>query len=319
MIRATAPGKIILLGEHAVVYGQPALAIPVTQVSVTVQIDLEETIPREIISDWKDLVNISAPDIGRSGLLSQYSPDKDPIALVIENVMAVMGVSNPPKCQVKIDSTIPVASGLGSGAAVSVALARAMSSTLGQELSDDIISQIAFEAEKLHHGTPSGIDNAVITYENPVYFLKDQPIVTFEVKEPFTVIIADTGIRVSTAKSVGDVRKLWQGNSTKYELIFSKIGEIVKQARQAIQDGEIKLLGQLMNQNHGLLKGLTVSSTKLDQLCEAALSSGACGAKLSGGGRGGNMIALVSPKRAAFVTNALLKAGAKQTFQTQVR
>jgi mevalonate kinase len=319
MNKATAPGKIILLGEHAVVYGQPALAIPVTQVGVTVQIDLEESNPGETITDWKDLINVSAPDIGRSGLLSQYSPAKDPIALVIENVMTVMGVRKPPKCHVKIDSTIPVASGLGSGAAVSVALARVMSSTLGQELSDDIISKIAFETEKLHHGTPSGIDNTVITYEKPVYYVKDRPIATFEVKEPFTVIIADTGIRVSTAESVGDVRELWQGDPAKYEMIFSQIGEIVKQAMQAIQDGEIKLLGQLINQNHALLKELTVSSSELDQLYEAALLGGAYGAKLSGGGRGGNMIALTSPKRATIVTNALLKAGAKQIYQTQVR
>ena len=318
MTKATAPGKIILLGEHAVVYGQPALAIPVMQVGVTVQIDLEESIPGETITDWKDLVNVSAPDISRSGLLSKYSPDKDPIALVIENVMAVVGVRNPPKCHVKIDSTIPVASGLGSGAAVSVALARAMSSTLGQELSDDIILQIAYEAEKLHHGTPSGIDNTVITYENPVYYVKDQPIITFEVKEPFTVIIADTGIRVSTAESVGDVRKLWQRDSAKYELIFSQIGEIVKQAKQAIQDGEIELLGQLMNQNHALLKELTVSSTKLDQLCEAALFSGAYGAKLSGGGRGGSVIALVSANKASRVEQTLIMSGAINTFVTRV-
>ena len=133
----------------------------------------------------------------------------------------------------------------------------------------------------------------------------------------FTTNLWIWGFRPS-AKSVGDVRKLWQEDPAKHEMIFSQIGESVKQARQAIQNGEIELLGQLMNRNHTLLRELTVSSRELDQLCEAALLGGAYGAKLSGGGRGGNMIALTSPKRAAIVMNALSKAGAKQTFQTQV-
>ena len=155
MISATAPGKIILLGEHAVVYGQPALAIPLSQLTASVQIELEGD-AGEFSSDWREVVRVSAPDIGRSGFLSEYSPANDPIALVIANVLKEMKIPRPPRCHIKIESTIPVASGLGSGAAVSVALARAMASAVGHELADDVISKIAFEAERIHHvGSPA--------------------------------------------------------------------------------------------------------------------------------------------------------------------
>ncbi|HKZ44897.1 MAG TPA: mevalonate kinase [Anaerolineales bacterium] len=317
MISATAPGKIILLGEHAVVYGQPALAIPLSQLTASVQIELEGD-AGEFSSDWREVVRVSAPDIGRSGFLSEYSPANDPIALVIANVLKEMKIPRPPRCHIKIESTIPVASGLGSGAAVSVALARAMASAVGHELADDVISKIAFEAERIHHGTPSGIDNSVIAYEKPVYYVKDQPITTFQVKVPFTLVIADTGIRSSTMDSVEDVRKLWQRDPFKYQLIFFQIGEIVEKGRQAIRHGELENLGRLMNQDHHLLQELTVSSLELDQLTEAALSSGAYGAKLSGGGRGGNMIALVPEGTAGRVEEALLKAGAQRTLKTLV-
>jgi len=317
MISATAPGKIILLGEHAVVYGQPALAIPIKQLAASVKIEVENN-SSALSSDWRDLIRVSAPDINRFGLLSQIPSANDPIALVIEKVLKELEISQSPKCHIIIESTIPVSSGLGSGAAVSVALARAMSSALGKELANEVISHIAFEAEKLHHGTPSGIDNTVITYEKPVYYVKDQPITTFQVKDPFNLIIADTGIRTSTKETVGDVRKLWQGDPFKYQVIFSQIGEGVKEGRQAIQNGEIIILGKLMNQDHRLLQELAVSSVELDQLTDAAISSGAYGAKLSGGGRGGNMIALVSEEKAGSIEKALLDAGAKRTFKTMV-
>src|SRR5690606_39028211 len=109
--------------------------------------------------------------------------------------------------QINISSTIPVASGLGSGAAVSVALLRALSSFFSLQLTEHQINEMVFESEKLHHGTPSGIDNTVITFNKPVYFVKDQPIETFTVGKPFTIIIADTGIPAPTKESVGDVRK----------------------------------------------------------------------------------------------------------------
>ena len=177
---------------------------------------------------------------------------------------------------------------------------------------------VTYEIEKLHHGTPSGIDNTVITYAQPVYFIKGQPIEIFNVGEPFTIVIADTGISAPTKESVGNVRKLWEADKTKWEPVFDTIGEIARKARASVENGEWQALGQLMNENHALLQMLTVSSRELDGLVEAARHAGALGAKLSGGGRGGNMIALVEPENAETISLSLKQAGAKHTIITQV-
>ncbi|OGN72576.1 MAG: mevalonate kinase [Chloroflexi bacterium GWB2_49_20] len=326
MISATAPGKLILFGEHAVVYGRPALAIPLLQVGVTVMIELAGPDPASSHSstsdsqNWLEHISITAPDIGRYGTLASYAskPEPDPIAAAIGNLFSALGVTTPPAMRIHITSSIPVASGLGSGAAVSVALIRALATSLGKTLSDEQVNQLAFETEKLYHGTPSGIDNTVITYARPVYFVKNLPLETFSVGAPFTLVIADSGIIAATHESVGDVRKLWQAEPVRLEKIFSSIANIVDQARLAIQTGDINFLGPLMNQNHSLLQELTVSSPELDRLTAAALSCGALGAKLSGGGRGGNMIALVQPETAPAIAVALRDAGARGTIITQV-
>jgi mevalonate kinase len=326
MISATAPGKIILFGEHAVVYGRPALAIPVLQVGVTVLIETDlsnTTHPGDPIpsgESWLDRVTIDAPEIGRKGSLASYHPRQrpDPIATLIQNICNVLSVPHPPAMHIRIQSSIPVASGLGSGAAVSVALIRALAGSLGKTLPPEQVSGLAFEIEKLYHGTPSGIDNTVITYAQPVYFIKDRPIETFTVGKPFTLVIADSGKSASTRASVGDVRRQWQAEPERMEKIFSSIAEIVQQARQAIQAGDIDTLGALMNQNQALLQELTVSSPGLDRLTTASLAAGALGAKLSGGGRGGNMIALVQPAAAPGIAAALCSAGARSTIITHV-
>lgn len=306
-MKASAPGKIILFGEHAVVYGRPALAVPVTQVHADVEVS--DSSPAGI---W-----INARDIGLHAELNSLSSDH-PIAAVIHNLLFSLGISPFPPLEIKISSTIPVASGLGSGAAVSVALIRALSAFLAHPLPDEQINQFAYEIEKLHHGTPSGIDNTVVTYARPVYFMRGQPIETFKVGAPFTLVIADTGIAAPTKESVGDVRKLWEADKPRWEKVFDHIGEIANEARDAIESGKIKELGSLMNANHALLHSLTVSSPELDHLTEAARRSGASGAKLSGGGRGGNLIALVEADKAAHVAASLLSAGAKRTIVTEI-
>jgi mevalonate kinase len=321
MISKTAPGKVILLGEHAVVYGCPALAIPVTQVGAKVSIELDLSNP-SIPSggNWLERITIEAPAIGRKGSLATYPTKQrpDPIATLIQNVFNVLAVSSPPGMFIRITSSIPVASGLGSGAAVSVALIRALAASLAKTVSDEQVNQLAFEIEILYHGTPSGIDNTVITYAKPVYFMKDRPIETFKVGEPFTLVIADSGKGAATRQSVGDVRKLWLAEPERMEMIFASIAGIVRQARQAIQSGDLISLGNLMNQNHALLQELTVSSPELDRLATAALACGALGAKLSGGGRGGNMIALVQPEKADFIAATLRSTGARGTIITRV-
>jgi len=314
-MRSSAPGKIILFGEHAVVYGRPALAVPVTQVHADVEVSDSDR-----AGIW-----ISAPDVNLHAELNSL-PSDHPIASVIHNFFFLSRVSSFPNLQIRISSTIPVASGLGSGAAVTVALLRALSLALSEvegsflihPMADEEINAFAYEIEKLHHGTPSGIDNTVVTYAKPVYFVKGRPVEIFKVGAPFTIVIGDTGISAPTKESVANVRKLWEADKTKWENMFDEIGKIAEKAREAIERGKTEELGVLMNENHALLQEMTVSSPELDKLVSAARSAGALGAKLSGGGRGGNMIALVEPDLAEAVSRSLKEAGAKNTIITQV-
>ena len=307
MTKSSAPGKIILFGEHAVVYGRPALAVPVTQVHADV----------EVSDASRAGIWIEAPDVDLHAELNTL-PSDHPIASILHNFLFLSRVSRFPNLQINISSTIPVASGLGSGAAVTVALTRALSSHLHFPMKDEDVNAFTYEIEKLYHGTPSGIDNTVITYARPVYFVKGQPIETFKVGKPFTIVIGDTGLSAPTKESVGDVRRLWIHNQSRWESVFDKITEVSFTARRAIEQGHPEMLGELMNDNHALLQKMTVSSPELDRLVSAACKAGAMGAKLSGGGRGGNMIALVTLEMAESVSSALKEAGARNTIVTQI-
>ena len=308
---ATAPGKIILFGEHAVVYGRAAIAVPVEQVRARAILSPN---PRGESGE----ILIQAPDVGLETALKNL-PDDHPIARAVWSVVHKLGVIRLPACTIRITSSIPVASGLGSGAAVSVAVIRALSIFLGKPLPDEIVSELAFEVERIYHGTPSGIDNTVITYAMPVYFVREEPIEVLQLPEPFTIVIADTGIRSPTSATVGDVRQGWQVNRQLYERIFDQIGQIAIRARYIIENGEPWRLGKLLNENHRYLRQLNVSSPELDHLVQIAQEAGALGAKLSGGGRGGNMIALVEPGSAQRVSNRLLEHGAVGVMVTTVR
>ena len=307
MSRASAPGKIILFGEHAVVYGQPALAVPVTQVQADVRIE-------KIFSPG---IRINAPNIQLSERLDKLA-SSHPLAATVSNTLHALKADSLSSVTILIRSSIPVASGLGSGAAVSVAIIRALANHLKKDLSDEQVSALAYQTEKLYHGTPSGIDNAVVTYAKPVYFVKGQPIETFQVKKPFTIVIGDTGVPASTKESVRDVRVQHHKNPERYETLFAAIGSIASTARQLIEGGMPESLGPLMDENHALLRGMKVSSSELDDLVEAAREAGALGAKMSGGGRGGNMIALVQPKKAKAVAKAMKDAGATNTITTKI-
>lgn len=307
-VHASAPGKIILFGEHAVVYGRPAIAAPVTQVQVraSVEVNSEEQV-------W-----IEAPEISLFSELSLLPPD-NPLSLTIKKVLDLLGAGTLPPCTIKIHSTIPVASGLGSGTAVSVAVIRAISEFLGFFFTDEQVSSLVYEIEKLHHGTPSGIDNTVITLGKPVYFIKNMPTETIHSPSPMTFIIGNTGVSAPTKRSVEDVRNLWFQNKSQWEKVFDLIGNTTQQGRIAFEKGNLVKMGELMNINHSLLQELTVSSPELDNLVLAARKAGALGAKLSGGGRGGNMIALVEPGKTGKVVESLKLEGAPSTIITTIQ
>jgi mevalonate kinase len=307
----SAPGKVILFGEHAVVYGQPAIAVPVHQLAA-------KAYARPLLRAPSGTIHITAEDIGLDEDLAKLPPEH-PLALAIRLTLQKIGVQQPLALLLKVGSTIPLAAGLGSGAAISVAIIRTISAFHGQPLPDADVSALAFEVEKLYHGTPSGIDNTVVTFAKPVYFIKGQPLQTFKVGQPFTLLIADTGIASPTRIAVGDVRTAWQAEPARYDALFARVGALAQQARPAIERGEVAALGPLMDENHALLQELGVSGPELDQLVTAARAAGAQGAKLSGGGRGGNMIALVDEASTPGVSAGLTAAGAKSVISTVVK
>ncbi len=308
---ASAPGKIILFGEHAVVYQQPAIAAPVTQVRA-------KAVVMPDVRGQPGRGQIIAPDLGVNADLRDLPGDHG-LAAAVTDLLAHLGIGRAPAFTLKITSTIPFAAGLGSGAAVSVAILRAMSAFLGQPLPDEQINALTYEVEKIYHGTPSGIDNTVVTYAAPVYFVRGQPITRLRVARPFTLVIADTGVSSPTSVTVGDVRTGWQADPARYEEMFAAVGQIGQQARAAIENGNPAALGPLMDDNHYWLREMGVSCSELERLVLAARNAGALGAKLSGGGRGGNMIALVEPHAAPRVVYALEAAGAVRTIVTEVK
>ncbi len=307
---ASAPGKVILFGEHAVVYGYPAIAIPVPQVRAKAIVMAEPLSPR-------GKVRITARDVDLATTLDQL-PEDHPLKVVIQKSMATMQISHIPACSLTISSSIPVAGGMGSGAAVSVAAVRALSALLGPPLSDEQVSEVVYQAELIYHGTPSGIDNSVIAYAKPLYFVRGQPLEFLAIKTPFTLVIGNTGIESSTSSAVNDVRQAWEIDRQHYEHLFNEIGSLASAGRKAVRAGKVADLGELMDHNHALLQEMGVSCRELDSLVQAAKSAGAMGAKLSGAGRGGSMIALVTQETANRVTTALLEAGAVGTIQTEV-
>lgn len=309
-IEISAPGKIILFGEHAVVYGRPAIAVPLSDVQARATLEATPGADFRVI----------AADLGRDYRLAEAAAD-DPLAAVVRVTLQHLEQSVPPQAALRVSSTIPLGRGLGSGAAISTAIARAIAQFLGQPLTSAQVSSLVYEVEKLYHGTPSGIDNTVIAFERPVYFMKGRPIRPMGVSQPLTLVVADTGVIAPTHTVVGDLRRRWQAEPEKYEGYFDEIEVIVNQARVIIERSVSALpaLGRLMVENQELLQTLGVSSTELNRLVQAAHRAGALGAKLSGAGWGGNMIALTWPDAAPAVAQALREAGAVQALITEVK
>lgn len=308
MTTGIAPGKVILVGEHAVVYGRPAIAAPVWQ--TTARATVTDAAPGSGCT-------IIAHDIDLTVSLAS-APDDQPLALIARLCLAALGITTIPDWRIDLRSDIPIASGMGSGAALSTALARGIFAHSGQSISPEQVSALVFESECIYHGAPSGIDNTVIAYGTPIWFVKGETPQPFTPPRPFTLVIADSGIASPTKETVGAVRRAWQANPPLYESYFDEIGALVFAARQAMETGDWRGLGLLFDRNHELLTRLDVSSPSLERLIAAAREAGALGAKLSGGGRGGNIIALVPADGVAAVTAALQTSGAVRVLSTEI-
>ncbi len=311
MTTASACGKVILVGEHAVVYGQPAIAVPVAGLRARATVTAAPAgsgivlVARDLSTTWQ---------VESEGAIKS----DEALPFVVARTLRHLGVSGTPDLRIELASDLPVASGLGSSAAVAVTLIRALAGHFGRRLEPAEVSALAFAAERLQHGNPSGIDNTVVAYEQPVWFVRGQGMETFAVGRPLRLLIGDTGLASSTREVVGNVRVAWQGEPARYEALFAAIGRVSRQARRAIEQGDLPALGCLLSENHRLLQTLGVSCVELDRLVAAATSAGALGAKLSGAGRGGNMIALVGPETSDAVAAALRAAGARRVVATEV-
>jgi mevalonate kinase len=214
-----------------------------------------------------------------------------------------------------IGGTLPGFSGLGASAASSVAIARAISEELKLNLSNEKINSIAYEAEKAYAGNPSGIDNTAATYGGLMWFKKNpkggQDLVeNIHIPQPIEIVIGSTGKVANTKAMVEGVAERRKADPKKYEPLFKKAENIAFAGRKALEQGEVKKVGDLMNENHRLLQEIGVSSTELDLLVDIARKQGVFGAKLTGGGGGGCMVALTPGKELqGKVASAFKNAG----------
>jgi len=301
-------GKIILLGEHSVVYGHHAIAAPI---GLSVRAD--------ITRGWSTSEPVIA-DRDVDGTVRE--PLREDLShRVADLIMERLGV---PAAGLRVDvfSDLPRASGLGASAAFAVAVIRAVAASFDVQVSDAAVSELAFECEQIVHGTPSGIDNTVATFGRPILFRKTDAggpevdeIVT---PNPIPIIIGLSGVNSLTSRTVGLVRAAWQRNPKLYDPIFTQIDGLVLAGVDALRRGDIVQLGELMNINQGLLNALQVSSPEIEELVAIARRSGALGAKLTGGGGGGAMIAVAEPGGTEPIIAAMLAAG-YTTYLTEIR
>ena len=301
-ITAKSPGKTILFGEHAVVYGYPAIAVPLPSISLQVSF-------LGLPGQPAGFVRVRNANTHSEELLNQMSAD-NPIRAALELTSRSLGLDHIPATEITISSTIPIASGLGSSAALAAAFIRGFSQYLGFKLENGRINELAFEMEKLQHGTPSGIDNTVIVHQKPIYFIKGQAIEHIKLGQPLNLIVADTGVRSLTREVVAEVRQRLEAEPELVNPVLEAIGRVARAAREELLHGTPQQIGCLMNENQALLVELGVSCPELDNLVAAARSAGALGAKLCGSGKGGNIVALAQPDQAEIVRDALLASGA---------
>lgn len=283
-------GKIILIGEHAVVYGEPAIAFPFNKTHVTAT-----------ISDEKESFLTSRYHVGK---LREAPRQLKSIMALSTKLQHSLHTSD---FHLKIESTIPAARGMGSSAAVAVAITRAFFDWQEQALDQETLLSFVNFAEKIAHGNPSGIDAAAASGDQPIFFERKQTLSTFPMNIDAYLLVADTGILGQTRDAVQAVSEQLEKNNSQTSLTLQEIGLLTDQAKKAIIHNQPEILGTVMTQAQNCLKSLRVSNDRLDELIELVLRHQALGAKLTGGGRGGCFLVLVKTQQQAAELSQLLK------------
>lgn len=274
-------GKVILFNEHFVVYKVPSIVSAIDKKTTAI-------VERSNGPGWTLEDNRPATPSYKEEKLEQQ---RESINLILK----AAGI-DPTKTPIKIifGGNLIAASGIGASAASCTALAKALSDEFSLGLSDEQINELAYEGEKGYHGSPSGIDNTAATYGGLIWFVRGEPNVMerIKIKRPVEVVMADTGIVANTKAAVAGVRERREKYPEKYGKIFNEAKELAFMARKALEDYDLGAVGKLMDENHRQLQAIGVSCKELDFLVELARANGAYGAKMTGGGLGGNIVAL---------------------------
>jgi len=295
--RSSACGKVILLGEHAVVYGRHAIAAPIP-LAVEAR-----------VRDAADGVHVLIPRWGVEQRIRPVEEHPQGLAGILATLLKNLDLESR-AMDIEVFPHVPKAMGLGGSSAFAVAIVRALDQHFRLALSLEHINALAFECEKAAHGTPSGVDNTVATYGRPLLFRNRGKPEFSELHPgvPIPLVIGISGKESLTATHVAQVRTAWQRQPVRYERLFDEVDTLTLAAAEAIRAGELGELGELMNLCHGLLNALQLSTPELEELVHLARRHGAAGAKLTGGGGGGSVIA-VCPHGTTDVVAAMQSAG----------
>ena len=296
---ASGYGKVILIGEHAVVFGSHAIAAPINLAMQAKVWDSDNGI-HLLIPRWGVEEKI------HKGVEHKYSIYKS-LDMILEN----LHLQNR-SMKIEVIPHVPRAMGLGGSAALAVAIIRALDKHYKLKLSNEEINHLAYESEKLVHGNASGIDNTMATYGKFILFKKGDPpeMKDVKIKHLIPIVVGLSGVESLTAKMVAKVHDAWNNNKSLYNRIFSEINDLALETAKVIEKHNLKQLGELMNVNQGLLNALQVSSQELEELIDIARRNGALGAKLTGAGGGGAIIAISSDlDEAQYIASAIKKSG----------
>jgi mevalonate kinase len=294
-------GKTILFGEHFVVYGLPAIAAALSDNTTAIVEDGKSGL--EFIDNRPETPGYKTTKKGEiqrqlDALIGHFKIDtkKTPLKIILSG-------------------NLVCASGIGASAALAASIARAINTKFNLGMNDEQINDAAYVSETAGSGTPSGIDNTCAVFGGFITFEKNlqggkNKIEKLSVKKPVEIVLANSGITKETKIVVGDVKALKEKNPQGFEKIFAEYRSVFNDAVSAIKNEDWKKVGQLMNKNHSLLQKITVSCKELDEMQKIALGAGALGAKLTGTGRGGLLIALTPGKALQEkVASAMEKAG----------